>query len=109
VRLLSELAMGKTSRSLRPHGSLMHMNRAIIPLSVLLVLATTVSLAFEVQAVDPSDTGVTPRMGPTGPTHGARDDLQPSIDPARVTGLVAVVMVALGAALALRRRQPAHE
>lgn len=77
-------------------------------LSVLLVLASTVGLAFDVQAGDPSDTGVTPRMGPIGPTHGAREDMQPSVDPARVLGLVAGGVVAVGLALVLRRRQPAH-
>jgi hypothetical protein len=87
----------------------MHMNRAIILLSVLLILAGTLVLAADVQAMSPASTGAAPRLGPSGPSHGALEDLQPAIDPARVMGLLAAAVAALGMALVLWRRQPAHE
>jgi hypothetical protein len=88
---------------------MVHMNWVIIVLGALLLLGSAAGLALDAQAGDPVDTGVTPRMGPAGPTQGSslQEGLQPPIDPARVMALGVVALAALGTAVFLHRRQPA--
>jgi hypothetical protein len=93
-------------KELGAYNRIVHINRLIVALSVLVILGSIVSAVSRVQALDQEYQG--DEQNPGGHVeHGyaSSEDLETSIDPARVIELITAVVVVLGAAAIFYKRQ----